>query len=149
MIDWNIIEHFKPWEFADPDFPGSGQEMGEIPVTMLNMIREDTGWPINVTAGIDILGQHHAKNSYHNKEQGALAVDWYFTTDTPPRMQYYTLESYGIPAIGMYYDWRKWNAKKEQWELISMGFHTDWRPIEKIQRWYRDPETKDYIYLLR
>ena len=146
-ILWNNIKHFRSWEFDDPDFPGSGREMDEKPVIILNMIREETGWPIHVTAGIDTLGRHHAKNSYHNEEQGALAVDWYFGADIPSRIQYYTLESYGIPAIGIYYDWRKWNAKKEEWELIPIGFHTDWRNIEKCQRWVRN--RGEYIYLLR
>jgi len=147
MIDWQTLAHFDSWEFDDPDFPGSGREMGEQPIATLDLIRDETGWPIHVTAGIDILGQHHAKNSYHNKEQGALAVDWYFDTDASPRRQYYILEDYGIPAIGVYYDWRKWNAKKDEWELILIGFHTDWRPIDKTQRWVRDQG--EYIYLLR
>ena len=73
----------------------------------------------------------HAPNSFHLKWNGAKAGDFHFKTEEDPRQQYLWVERMAWPAFGVYYDW-KWGG-----EPLSIGFHVDMRPYDRLQRWTR------------
>jgi len=142
-LKWQAIDHFEPYEFDDPDVPGSGIEIDGHLLFDLNRLRRATGWPIiphwEVGGCIDVNGNHgHAKKSYHRLDQGAKAVDFHFDTKVNPRTQCLEVEKMGFPGVGFYYDWH-WDGKK-----LKIGFHVDRRARLKAQRWTR--RNGNYLY---
>ncbi|MHA1289505.1 MAG: hypothetical protein ACTSPB_19115, partial [Candidatus Thorarchaeota archaeon] len=146
MINWKYVKYFKPKEFDDPKYPGSGENISGILLHKLTCLRERTawfdppdGWPLiihsSIGGAIDMDGSWgHSKNSYHlykpeRNELSCAAVDCHFVTDAPPKIQYSLIEEIGFGGVGVYYDW-KWNGK-----LLPIGFHLDVRPKESLQRW--------------
>jgi hypothetical protein len=147
MSWWSEIEYFEQDEFDDPLYPGSGKHISYALVHMMDMLRGLTGWPIvvhhAVGGAVDMYGEHgHSDNSYHLFKQGCLAADWHFVTDAPYRRQYQAVEAMQFTGIGIYLNLWKWNGK-----ILPIGFHTDVRPAEKIQRW-SCKKKGEYFYLL-
>ncbi len=131
-MDWTKIHHFIPREFDDPEFPDSGLRMDPMSVWILECLRRKTGWRIDVLDAVDVRGVRHATNSFHNLEQGAQAVDFYFRTKAGFREQAKAVLRSGFTGIGTYQEWD------------HPGFHLDRR--ELFQVWKR--EKGEYIYLL-
>ena len=132
LIKWDKVKYFEQHEFDDPKYPGSGELMHFKVVYALDHLRECAGCPIIVLAAVDVNGDHgHADNSYHLAKNGCQAVDFYFKTDKPPREQYYYVEKTGFGGVGVYLN--IWHDKKG--DLLPIGFHTDSRPINRLQRW--------------
>ena len=146
-MDWNNIEFFEQSEFDDPLYPGSGENIDALIVLALDSLRRGTGWPMIVHTivggAVDMYGKHgHADESYHLLKNGCKAADWHFVTDAPYRLQYRAVEKMGFNGIGIYLKLWKWNGK-----ILQIGFHTDRRPKELIQRWLCRKKGK-YFYLL-
>lgn len=144
-ISWKQVKFFKPEEFDDPMYPGSGGYIDGVLLFELEKLRKATGWPIithaKVGGCVDMDAKHgHSRNSYHIYANGCKACDFHFLTDEDPRLQYRQVEDIGFPGIGVYYDWH-WNGK-----LLPIGFHVDMRPKDQTQRWAR--RNKEYFYLL-
>ena len=132
QIKWDKVKHFSQHEFDDPKHPGSGKLMNYKVVYLLDHLREVIACPIIITAAVDVYGEHgHAKNSYHLAVNHCQAVDFYIKTDIAPRQQYYLVEQAGFGGIGVYLN--IWHDKKG--DLLPIGFHTDSRPINRLQRW--------------
>jgi len=92
MINWKHVRYFRPHEFDDPDFPGSGEQIDGTLLFALDRLRHQTGWPIRIHreagGGVDVGGTHgHSPASYHLLAMGARAADWHFETDAPVRIQ--------------------------------------------------------------
>ena len=132
-MDWQNIRYFRPEEFADPDYPGSGELIQDKVVALLEWLRRNTGWPVIVHAAVDVDGVHHSRNSFHNQAQGCKAVDFHFKTDADFRHQAQKVIVSGFRGIGIYQDWR------------NPGFHCDTR--DRFQIWKR--EAGQYVYLLK
>lgn len=153
VLSWKHIKYFKPEEFADPHYGGSGENIDGILLFELEKLRKDTGWAIiphgKVGGCVDIDGRWgHSLNSYHLFKNGCKACDWHFAdpkTFEPlqenPRIQYKAVEEIGFPGIGVYYWWH-WNGI-----LLPIGFHTDLRPASRLQRWVSKKQG-EYMYFL-
>ena len=142
---WSHIDYFEEWEFADPNYPGSGNLIDGTLLIMFEKMRRDLGCPIiphgTVGGCVDVDGSHgHSDNSYHRKNKGCKAADFHIETDMSPREQFYCVSAYGFPGLGVYYDWH-WAGK-----LLAIGFHGDLRPRNRTQRWTR--RNGMYFYLL-
>jgi hypothetical protein len=145
-ISWEHVRYFRREEFDDPAYPGSGDFIDGEALFLLDKMRHETGWPIitHAVAGgaVDIDGRYgHESQSYHLLKMGCKAVDFHFSTDATARTQYDMVELMHWPGIGVYFDWH-WKGRR-----LSIGFHVDKRPMERIQRWRR--ENGQYIYLLQ
>lgn len=132
--NWAIIRHFKSYEFQDPDEPDSGLLADHVLVTILDEVRDRTGWPVRthweVGGAVDVHGTHaHSRNSYHLKKNGCKALDFHFETTADTREQFRQVERAGFTGIGIYYHW-KWNNS-----LLPIAFHVDFRPVDRYQRW--------------
>ena len=141
MINWDHVRYFKPEEFDDPDFPGSGHRIDGQLLMTLDKLRHETGWPISIHGkqggAVDVNGSHgHAEKSLHRLDQGARAVDWHFVCDESVRLQIRAVMQFGFGGTGIYYDWG-----------VPVGFHTDVRPHNRFQVWTR--ENGEYIYLVK
>lgn len=146
QINWSDVPHFKCGEFDDPNHPGSGDMIDRKLLRHLVALRVQTGWPViihgAVGGAVDVDGSWgHADASYHLQKQGCKAVDWHFVADVDVRTQAFLILQAGFRGVGFYYDWH-WNG-----ELLSIGFHTDMRPLGRTQVWKR--VDGEYIYLLR
>ena len=157
-MNWRYIEFFEQGDFDDPLYPGSGENIGPLIVMALDALRRKTGWPIivhtllttlpngeifSIGGAVDMYGEHgHSDGSYHLLDNKCLAVDWHFATNAPYRLQYAAVEKMGFTGIGAYIGLWKWNGK-----LLKIGFHTDWRPKARIQRW-SDRKNGKRVYLL-
>ena len=143
--NWSKIEHFEEWEFADPNYPGSGNLIDGQLLIMFDKMRTELDRPViphgSVGGCVDVAGSWgHSENSYHRKDKGCKASDFHIETDMSSREQFLCVSSYGFPGIGVYYDWH-WDN-----ELLSIGFHVDLRPRNRTQRWVR--RGGEYLYLL-
>lgn len=141
MNNWKYVKHFKPSEFDDPDFPGSGHKIDGTLLLSLDKLREITGWGIAIHAkqggAVDVKGTHgHAPKSLHRLDQGARAADFHFVTTASVREQVRAVLQFGFGGTGIYYDWG-----------VPVGFHTDVRPPDQYQVWTR--KNGEYIYLLK
>jgi len=146
MINWKHVRYIRPYEVADPLYPGSEDLLDGVLLMMIDDLRHRTGWPLiphgPVGGVVDVAGKHgHAPHSYHLKKKGCKAMDFHFETDADPRLQYYEVAKSGFPGLGVYYDWH-WDGK-----ILPIGFHVDRRPRNRTQRWKR--ENGKYIYILR
>nr|BDD47316.1 hypothetical protein 19 [bacterium] len=147
VIDWDLLPNFEPWEFDDPDVPGSWVHMDPLTILELQRIRKETGWKIithnkfGLSGCVCVRPEGHSKKSRHYVEHpdGCSAVDWHFETDAEPRMQAEVVRQSNFKGFGVYYDWQ-WKG-----EILPVGFHTDRRRIP--QYWRR--ENGRYIYLLK
>jgi len=143
-INWDHVkDFFKPREFDDPHYPGSGKNFNGALFAKLYSLRKRTGWPIITHYGvggcIDVDGRWgHSPNSYHLLKNGG-ACDFHFDTDADPRKQYRMVEEALFGGIGVYYTWL-WDGK-----LLPIAFHVDDRP--RIQRWVCRNKG-EYLYLL-
>jgi len=122
LASWKQIVHFKPGEFDDPDFPGSGIHINHLLVMLLDKLRITIGCPIithwKVGGCVDMKGTHgHTRNSYHLYDWGAKACDFHIKTNMGLREQYNHVCRAGFGGI-VVYPW--WN---------NPGFHVDVRPI--------------------
>ena len=158
IMDWRYIEFFEMEHFDDPLYPGSGEFIDPLLVFALDALRRRTGWPIvphvlnvigedgepfTIGGAVDMYGEHdHATNSYHLKKNGCKACDFHFLTEAPIRLQYRAVEKMGFTGLGIYIKKWKWGGK-----ILPAGFHVDFRPKEKIQRW-SDRKGRKRIYLL-
>ncbi|MBW1739411.1 MAG: hypothetical protein JRJ69_18295 [Deltaproteobacteria bacterium] len=141
MVNWKHVRYFRPYEFDDPDFPGSGEQIDGTLLFALDRLRHQTGWPIRIHreagGGVDVGGTHgHSPASYHLLAMGARAADWHFETDAPVRIQIREVLRFGFGGTGIYFDWG-----------IPVGFHTDTRPHARYQVWTR--RNGKYLYLVR
>jgi len=128
MNDWSSIRWFKPEEFGDPHYLGSGKHADFRLVKLLDKLRWTLGCPIRVHSsvggGVDVDGTWgHAEKSFHRVDMGAKAADIDIVTDMPLRQQYYHVCQMGFPGVGLYTWWKR------------PGFHVDTRPIEICQHW--------------
>ena len=147
---WQTIKHFRPWEFDDPDIPGSGELIDGKTVLKLDFLREDSGLKIithwGVGGCVDVYGAHgHVRNSFHLKKMGCKAVDFHFEDDInqvpSPREQYALVSKIGWGGIGIY------PSTDPNLALIyPVWFHVDDRPRSLTQRWKRIGGK--YFYLL-
>lgn len=141
LQSWQTILYFKPEEFDDPLFPGSGVHMNALTVMLLDKLRVTIDCPIIIHHGaggaVDMQGNHgHATKSYHLYSQGCRAADFHIDTPMNVREQYNHVCQAGFPGIGVYlYGHHK------------VWFHADNRLITKTQHWVcRRPG--DYVYFL-
>jgi hypothetical protein len=139
MSSWNDIKYFKPSDFDDPDFPGSGKDINMAVPVLLDELRVQSGWPIIVHVGgaVDVKGTHgHTPKSLHKLQNGAMAVDWHFKTNASVSHQVNVVMHSNFNGLGVYYDWG-----------VIVGFHTDVRPVDQYQVWRR--LAGSYLYLVR
>lgn len=52
MSFWPEIKYFRPYEFDSPDAPGSGDQIDETLVRLLDRLRGRLGFPLTVTSGV-------------------------------------------------------------------------------------------------
>ena len=142
MINWNHVKYFSADEFADPNYPGSGELINGKLVYMLEQSRRDTflydpkrGWPmlIHYQAGgaVDVEGSWgHSKNSYHLLRNEAKAVDFHFDVDIPIKEQIYFVLKCGFGGVGIYYNVWRYNGV-----LLPVAFHVDIRPKTEFLIW--------------
>ena len=129
LQSWKCILHFKPQEFDDPLFPGSGSNINALTVMLLDKLRTTINCPIVIhhKAGgaVDMQGRHgHAPNSYHRYDQGCRAVDCHIKTDMGIREQYNRVCQAGFSGVGVYLYGRH-----------KVWFHLDTRLITDTQHW--------------
>jgi hypothetical protein len=148
--DKHISKYFKPSEFDDPHYPGSGIEMNTETIIWLYDLRMKCKWPIiphgKVGGCVDMDGKWgHEDRSYHLKKQGCKAVDFHFESSAPIRQQiWYVIKESNFNGIGLYFDWM-WNGN-----VCHVGFHVDIRPAKEMQLWKRVVRGiyKGYEYLI-
>lgn len=147
QVDWSKIEHFKPEDFADPEYPGSWIYMAPETVYRLDRLRKETGWPIvphnryGIRGCVCVDAHGHSDKSYHyvDHPEGCSAVDWHFACKADARDQAFAVLTSGFRGLGIYYDWH-WGGV-----LLAVGFHTDGRLRPQV--WKR--EKGEYFYLLK
>ena len=141
LASWKTITYFKPSEFDDPDFPGTGIHANALLVMLLDKLRFTIGCPIHmnhkVGGCVDMLGTHgHSDDSFHLYENGCRAGDLWVETNMSLREQYNYVCRAPFRGIGIY-SW--WNHP---------GFHVDAGPIQRTQHWY-SPRKGVYDYLFK
>lgn len=148
MIQWQMIEYFKPEEFDDPDFPGSWKVMKPETVYTLSRLRKTSGWPIvthnkfGLHGCVCVKSSGHSDNSFHymKHSEGCSAVDFHFETDVDARKQIMEVLGSGFTGIGIYQNQWLWNNR-----ILNVGFHVDFRMRPQV--WKK--EGGEYIYLMK
>lgn len=140
-FQWKHVLYFEPWEFDDPNHPGSGKYIDAKLVLLLDKLRITINAPVNtnyqVGGCVDMDGRWgHADDSYHLYGKGCRASDIWIDTSTKTfREQCNIVCQCGFGGVGVYTWWKR------------PGFHIDVRPIVLTQHWL-SPEKGKYIYLL-
>ena len=75
MKDWTKVKYFKQEEFDSPDVKGSGEEMNEKLILLLDDLRDKIGQPLKITSGFSTVRYnsaiHGAINSAHMRGKAA------------------------------------------------------------------------------
>ena len=137
---WKHVIWFEPWEFDDPNYPGSGEHIDGKLVLLLDKLRITINSPViphwEVGGCVDMDGSWgHSAESYHLFGKGCRAADFHIKTHKNLREQYNIVCQCGFGGIGAYAWW------------ANPGFHVDVRPIELTQHWH-SPVKRQYDYLL-
>ena len=136
---WQLIEHFVPKEFDDPEVVNSWQYMDYKSIFLLEWLRKNTGWAIiphnkfGLRGCVCVRPEGHSDGSFHyiTNPEGCSAVDFHFVTDADPREQARVVLQSGFTGIGIYQSEWKWNNR-----LLPIGFHGDRR--KRCQVWKRE-----------
>jgi len=129
LQSWKTVLFFKPKEFDDPLFPGSGVNINALTVMLLEKLRIMIDAPIIIhhRAGgaVDMNGSHgHTVNSYHLFSNGCRAADFHIDTDLNYREQYNKVCQAGFGGVGVYL-----------YGFPQVWFHVDTRPRTDTQHW--------------
>jgi len=127
---WESIVRFKPREFDDPRFPGSGVYIDARLVLLLDKLAITTNYRIIMhrqSGGcVDMRGDHgHSRFSYHRYDMGCKAGDFHMLDEhyrpltINLRHQFNLVCQVGFPCV-IVYPW--WN---------NPGFHVDVRPFDR------------------
>ena len=147
LHSWKSVVRFKPREFDDPQFPGSGIHIDAHLVLLLDKLALSTNYRImthwKIGGAIDMQGTHgHARKSYHRYDMGCRACDFHMLDhDYQPltinlREQYIKICEAGFSCV-IVYPW---------WKPYPGGFHADVRPRTIANHMY-SPSYKEYTVL--
>jgi zinc D-Ala-D-Ala carboxypeptidase len=101
-MNWTDIKHFKPEEFDSPDAPGSGCQMQDQFVRMLDYCRGLADFAFHITSGFRTL-QHNRdiEGKPHSAHIEGWAADILVRTSSERWMLVWAAMEVGINRIGV------------------------------------------------